>query len=103
METLNDPFSTHRSLKMRYNQPMIENVHDKFFKQVFSHLDNVRDFLTLALPEKVQTYIDFDEITLDPTSYVSPEMAEYFCDMVVQTTLKNLATPVDIYVILEHK
>jgi len=85
---------------------MLENIHDKFFKKVFSNIENVRDFLYTSLPLDIQSSIALDNITIDPTSYISNEMKDNFCDIVVKTKLKGTGMPVpyvDIYMVMEHK
>ena len=57
---------------------MLENIHDKFFKKVFSNIENTRDFLYTSLPFDIQNSIDIDNITIDPTSYISNEMKSVF-------------------------
>jgi len=86
---------------------MLENIHDKFFKKVFSNVENVRDFLYTSLPLDIQNSIEFDGLTIDPTSYISNEMKDNFCDIVVKTKLKGTVATVpydvDIYILMEHK
>ena len=43
----------------------IKNVHDKFFKELFSKEENVKDFLKGALPAGVVKEINFDKIKLE--------------------------------------
>ena len=82
---------------------MLENIHDKFFKKVFSNVENVRDFLYTSLPSDIQRDIDLDGITIDPTSYIADDIKDYFCDIVVKTKLKDSDSDADIYIIMEHK
>ena len=82
---------------------MLENIHDKFFKKVFSNVENVRDFLYTSLPLDIQSAIEFDSLTIDPTSYIADDIKDYFCDIVVKTKLKDSDCNADIYIIMEHK
>ena len=86
---------------------MLENIHDKFFKKVFSNIENTRDFLYTSLPMDIKSSIELDSLTIDPTSYVSNEMKDNFCDIVVKTKLKGTVSTVpydvDIYIVMEHK
>jgi len=40
----------------------IENVHDNFFKRVFSNQENIRAFLKLALPAGILKTVDLTYI-----------------------------------------
>ncbi len=82
---------------------LIEYIHDKFFKMIFSEVANVRTFLKVVLPEALQSRLDFTGITFDPTSYVSEEYKSSFSDMVVKCRNKTDQLPVDIYFLFEHK
>ena len=82
---------------------MSHHIHDKFFKQVFSETDNIKDFLTMALPKELKEEIDWNFLTLDTTSYVSEELEDYFSDVVAHTRLKEKHHNVDIYFLFEHK
>ncbi len=86
----------------------IENVHDKFFKKVFSDRKNVRLLLQKYLPETIIRHIDFRKVSIDSSNYISESMSEYFSDLVVKTGLKHSSksddqSDVDIYVLIEHK
>ena len=65
----------------------IDNIHDNFFKTVFSKIDNIKDFLFTSLPADIQNYIDFENIEIDNTSYVSENFKGYFSDVVVKTRI----------------
>ena len=97
----------------------IKNVHDSFFKKIFSDKNNIKSFLTIALPEDLLKNIELDKIDIDPTGYVSEDMKGSFSDMVVKTKIKGdkegkgkdkkkgkkkgKEIPADIYLIFEHK
>ena len=79
----------------------IDNIHDNFFKTVFSKIDNIKDFLFTSLPADIQNYIDFENIEIDNTSYVSENFKGYFSDVVVKTRI--IDSEMDIYILFEHK
>ena len=83
-------------LSFSYNQTMDHHIHDKFFKKVFSETDNIRDFLTMALPPQLQQEMDLNFLTLDTTSYISEDLEDYFSDLVVHTRLKEEHNHLDI-------
>ena len=99
----------------------IKNIHDSFFKKIFSDKNNIKSFLTIALPEDLLKNIELDKIEIDPTGYVSDDMKGSFSDIVVKTRIKGdkeekvkekkkskkkgkeKEIPADIYIIFEHK
>ena len=40
----------------------INQIHDKFFKRVFSDLKNTREFLKIALPKNMKQFIQLEKI-----------------------------------------
>jgi len=80
----------------------LNNVHDNFFKRVFSNQENIRSFLKLALPKEILNSIELEDIDLDTTGYVSDDMKGFFSDMVVKTKI-NSGIDTDIYFLFEHK
>ncbi|MCI0694619.1 Rpn family recombination-promoting nuclease/putative transposase [candidate division KSB1 bacterium] len=82
---------------------LIEYIHDKFFKKIFSEVANVKTFLKFVLPAVLQNRLDFTEIMFDSTSYVSEEYKSSFSDIVVKCRTKTEQLPVDIYFLFEHK
>ena len=83
--------------------PKLENIHDKFFKKVFSNIENVKDFLRIALPADIQTHTNLDNINIDANSYVSDSVKEFYSDVVVKSCIKDFDTELDIYILFEHK
>jgi len=85
----------------------LENVHDNYFKSMFKKRENVRDFLSAALPDKITKYIDFNKIEIDDSGYVSNEVKGYFSDIVVKSKMKGKRKedeiPLDVYILFEHK
>ena len=84
----------------------IERVHDKMFTNVFGKVDNARAFLKKVLPEKIKKRIDFSNIEIEDTDYVSKHFDEYYSDIVVKVKMNAKdggKIPTDICFILEHK
>lgn len=81
----------------------IENIHDNFFKKVFSDVANVKTFLEVALPEDLRQQLDFSGISLETTSYVSEEYKASLSDIVVKCQTRDKQKPVDVYLLFEHK
>jgi len=98
----------------------LDNIHDKFFKKVFSDVVNVRTFLKLSLPKPILKSIDIKNIKIDSTEYITGEMKRYFSDIVIKTKIigksekdkekdkqekknKKAKRDADIYILFEHK
>lgn len=81
----------------------IDKIHDKFFRKVFSYVENVRAFLQFILPKLLQEQLDFGNIEMDLTSYVSDDYKDSFSDIVAKCYTKKEKYPVDIYFLFEHK
>ena len=81
----------------------IDNIYDNFFRKVFSETANVETFLEAELPRELYQQLDLAELALDPTSYISEAYKESLSDIVVKCRTKADDTPVDIYILFEHK
>jgi predicted transposase/invertase (TIGR01784 family) len=84
----------------------IERVHDKMFTNVFRKVDNARALLKKVLPDKIKKIIDFSNIEIEDTDYVSKHFDEYYSDIVVKVKMNAKdgdKIPTDICFILEHK
>jgi hypothetical protein len=60
--------------------PDIENIHDGFFTKVMSEVANAETFLKVTLPAEVRNRLDFAEIALNLTSYISEEYKRSFSE-----------------------
>ncbi len=77
-------------------------VHDRFFKQIFSRPENVRDFIRLYVPADVVAHLDLDELEVVNGNFIHNDLAEYFSDIVVKTRVTQ-GQPADLYFLFEHK
>lgn len=59
------------------------HANDRFFKQIFSRPENVRDFIQIYLPSNIVTHLELDTLEVVNGSYVAPDLSEYFSDVVV--------------------
>ena len=64
-------------------------VHDRFFKQIFTRPENVRDFISTYLPFSIVSRLVLESLEIVDGSYVDTDLAEYFDDVVVKTRLKQ--------------
>ncbi|GAB6163570.1 Rpn family recombination-promoting nuclease/putative transposase [Desulfothermus naphthae] len=79
----------------------IQNPHDAFVKEVFSHKEQAEDFLKNYLPQDICRLIDFDSLSLVKDSFVDEELKEHFSDLLYEVQLSS--RPGFIYLLFEHK
>lgn len=79
----------------------ISNIHDTYFKFVFSKLENVKTFIEEFFPE-IAKYVEIESIEADPTEKFSAETKEKsYLDFVANCKIKG--EPSKIYFLFEHK
>ncbi|MCX6584189.1 MAG: Rpn family recombination-promoting nuclease/putative transposase [Candidatus Aminicenantes bacterium] len=83
----------------------IDRIRDKFCKVVLGDTRNTKPVLHLLLPEPIKRSMDWSQITMDPTNYVSKRYREGYSDIVAKTKMKNDqgVLDLDIYFLFEHK
>ncbi|GAB6161189.1 Rpn family recombination-promoting nuclease/putative transposase [Desulfothermus naphthae] len=79
----------------------IQNPHDAFVKEVFSHKEQAEDFLKNYLPHDICRLIDFDSLNIVKDSFVDEELKEHFSDLLYEVQLSS--RPGFIYLLFEHK
>ena len=77
------------------------NPHDKFFKELSSHKDKVRDFFVYYLPEGILELMNLNEIEILRESFIEEELKEHFFDILYKVSLSD--TPAYLYMLFEHK
>ena len=77
--------------------------HDEFFKASFGRLEIARDYLEQLLPWEVHQSLDLSQLERVNGSWVNPELAEYFSDVVYRCPLKEGKRQVWASFLLEHK
>ena len=60
---------------------MLNNIHDSFFKNLFSVKENLQDLLRGTLPREVLSRMHLNTLEYDPTEYVDRELAPYLRDI----------------------
>ncbi|MBK9053730.1 MAG: Rpn family recombination-promoting nuclease/putative transposase [Chloroflexi bacterium] len=80
----------------------ISNPHDKFFKEMFSRPEVVRDFLIHTLSPDIHEQLNLDTLELQKDSFVEPDLEEYFSDLLYQVKTADDAAA-SIYLLFEHK
>ena len=80
----------------------LPNPHDRFFKELFSQLDTIADFVRHYLPEPLVAAIDLATLEIVKESFVDEELRQYFSDLLLRVKLKK-GGEAFIYILLEHK
>lgn len=78
-----------------------DNPHDRYFKEAFSQIDILADFLNVYLPDGLREQLDFASLVRSPDSYTDDTLGEHFADLVFTARLG--AQPIRIALLLEHK
>jgi predicted transposase/invertase (TIGR01784 family) len=81
----------------------LNNPHDRFFKAVFSILSIVRGCLLHFLPKDLLEKLDLDTLEVDPTSYITEELIEFYSDLVWRCKFKQGYQQTETGFIFEHK
>jgi predicted transposase/invertase (TIGR01784 family) len=82
--------------------PQSPQVHDRFFKQIFSRPEIVRDFIRNYLPAEIVSHLALDTLEVVNSSYVHADLSEYFSDVAVRTQVTS-GDPAELYFLFEHK
>ncbi|MCW3807323.1 Rpn family recombination-promoting nuclease/putative transposase [Plebeiibacterium marinum] len=77
------------------------NIHDNFFKSMFSVKENLEDLLLGTLPKEVLQGLKPETLTYDPTEYVDKELAPYFKD--ISCNMQYGYTNIKVSLLYEHK
>lgn len=81
------------------------NPHDKFFKSLMDDRSFAIAFLEEFLPDELKSEIVLSELESTKTSFITPELQEYFADVVFNIPLraKNPTDSCYLTILLEHK
>ena len=79
------------------------NVHDRFFKNVFQHVDYVTTLIRVGAPDELFDVIDWSTLSLFSSSLLVPEMTEKFADLVFTVNVKDSGESAQIILLFEHK
>lgn len=64
-------------------------AHDQFFKRFMSDVVVAKDFFSSHLPAHIQNQVLLDTLTIEPTSFVTPELKNRISDMLYRVKLIN--------------
>ena len=79
----------------------VKNVHDSFFKEIFSNPDSARRFFQRALPGQVLKKLDLGSLRIRKDSFITKELRPFYSDMLY--SVKTTDREAFIYLLLEHK
>jgi predicted transposase/invertase (TIGR01784 family) len=80
---------------------IINNPHDKLFKETLSDIEVVRDFLKNYFPNKIIEKIDLTRIQIVKDSFIEEDLQETFSDILYKTAIQE--KDAYIYILFEHK
>ncbi|MCU0324897.1 MAG: Rpn family recombination-promoting nuclease/putative transposase [Spirosomaceae bacterium] len=80
----------------------MDNIHDKYFKDIFSQPQMVRELAYELLPTDLVESLNLDSLVLDNSSYINENLSENFADLVYSVETKR-QKPLKIVLLLEHK
>lgn len=79
----------------------VKNVHDSFFKEIFSNPDSARQFFVRALPGQVLKRLDLSSLRIRKDSFITKELQPFYSDMLY--SVKTMGKEAFIYLLVEHK
>jgi predicted transposase/invertase (TIGR01784 family) len=85
------------------DEKMLNNPHDRFFKAVFSRIIVVQDYFNHFFPKHLLSKLNIDTLESVNTSYITPELEEFYSDIVWRCQFKDKKESVLICFIFEHK
>ena len=80
---------------------LINQPHDKFFKEIMQNVETASSFLTNYLPEDILQIIDLKNLSLQKDSFIEKELQEAFSDILYKTSIRGKETY--LYFLFEHK
>lgn len=80
---------------------MLNNIHDSFFKSLFSVKEDLLDLLRGTLPESILSRVHLATLEYDPTEYVDQELAPYLRD--ICCNMRYGDQEIKVTLLYEHK
>ncbi len=85
----------------RISPDKIENPHDKFFKETFSHIEVAESFLHHYLPLDVMEVLNTETLALQKDSFIDKKLKQNFSDLLFSAEINGREGYV--YFLFEHK
>ena len=80
----------------------IPNPHDRFFKEIFSDVDNAADFINGIFPDELKKKLDLSTLAIDNNSYIDEKLDEQFSDIVYTCEYAGTGR-IRVTLLFEHK
>lgn len=80
---------------------IIENPHDKFFKETLGNIEVAKSFLHHYLPSEITKMVDRDTLYPEKDSFIDEELKERFSDLLFSANISGRAGYT--YFLFEHK
>ncbi len=84
------------------SEDWINHPHDKFFKIVFSEIENTIDFISKIFPTDVVNLLNLNSLKLEKDSFLDEKLKNSFSDLVFSIKLKT-KNKIKISLLFEHK
>ena len=81
---------------------IVQNPHDRFFRESFSRPEIVRSYLEEYLPAELNGLLDLDELILQDSSFIDETMQEHQTDLLYAVRLTT-GEEAFVYFLFEHK
>lgn len=79
----------------------VNNIHDKFIKELLADKEVAVAFLEEFLPKEVLKFVKLETLTYESTSYLNQHLEDSFADLVWQVETET--EPLKLCLLLEHK
>ncbi len=73
------------------NNTPVENIHDKFFWDVYGRPENAAGFLKDFLPSNILKNLNLDHIEVNKKSFLSEEYKAHYSDIVIETRFRDVS------------
>lgn len=80
---------------------IIEQAHDKLFKETFGNIEIAKDFMNRYLPTTIRDIVDLDTLEPQKDSFINKELKEVFSDLLFRVDVNGKEGY--IYFLFEHK
>lgn len=80
---------------------IINQAHDKLFKETFGTVKIAKDFINGYLPDSILDIVDIDTLKPEKDSFINKELEEVFSDLLFSVTINDRQGY--LYFLFEHK
>ena len=80
---------------------IVNQAHDKIFKETYGSIEVAREFFENKLPKEVLKLVNLDTLETQKDSYINKELKEFFSDLLFKVDINNKEGY--FYLLIEHK